>query len=78
MGFPVRVIAMSDIWDRKDEQLIFFLGRAAAHRPAIAAVLQDLCIVTMTLNDFKVWRLRGFSGLQLGSAIQDRASAMEL
>jgi len=43
---------MSDIWDRKDEQLIFFLGLAAAHRPAIAAVLQDLCIVTMTLSDF--------------------------
>jgi hypothetical protein len=29
------------------------LGRAAVQRLAIAAGLQDLCIVTMTLNDFK-------------------------
>lgn len=53
IGFPVRVIAMSDIWDRKDEQLILLFGRAAAHRPAKMAGLPDLCIVTVTLNDLK-------------------------
>jgi hypothetical protein len=55
------VIAISDIWDRKDKQLIFFFGRAAAYRPAIAAGLQDLCIVTMTLNDLEVLEVEGVS-----------------
>jgi len=57
------VIAISDIWDCKDKQLIFFFGRAAAYRPAIVAGLQDLCIVTMTLNDLEILEVEGVSAV---------------
>lgn len=61
IGFPVLVIAISDILDRNDGQLILLLGRAAAHRPAIVAGLQDLCIVTVNVKDFgyvRYWYLK--------------------
>ena len=67
------MIAISDIWDRKDKQLIFFFGRVAEYRPAIAAGLQDLCIATMTLNDLEILEVEGLEGVSavvawLGSA----------
>lgn len=50
MGFPVRVIAISDILDRDEGQWTLFLGLAAVRRPAILDGLQDFCIVMEELN----------------------------
>jgi hypothetical protein len=47
IGFPVRVMAMSDKWDLNGEPLAFTIGRAAAQNAVTVGGLQVFRIMTV-------------------------------